>query len=75
MNTSISAHRDHKMIRRLASALCMIYSIPFGDQMVILIGNGEESDNQHAMETWIIYTLEQVDKPYSKEVLPYLVSP
>jgi len=66
-------HNNHRMIQRLASALCCAYNIPQGEQFILLIGNGDESDNQHAVETWVETTLTALDESTAKAILPHLV--
>ena len=63
----------HHMIKRLASALCCAYNIPQGDQFVLLIGDGEEANNHHAVETWVATSLRDLDESTAKVLLPHLV--
>jgi len=72
VNTMVS-NTKHRMIRRLASALCCAYNIPHGDRFVMLIGTGEEADNHHAVETWVAITLSDLDESTAKVILPHLV--
>ncbi len=71
--TTLPTHTNPKMIRRLASALCCAYNIPQGDHFVMLIGNGEEIDNHHAVETWVATTINDLDESTAKVILPHLV--
>ena len=41
------------IIRRYAGTLMLTFNIPFSDNMVIILGHGNEKDNFEAMETWV----------------------
>ena len=73
VSNAMLARDNHTMIRRLASALCCAYNIPQGDHFVVLLGSGIESDNQHAIETWVATTLRELDESTAKVILPHLV--
>lgn len=64
---------DGRMIRRLASALCAAYNIPAGDKLVVILGEGDESDNQAAVESWVRHALVYLDESAARDMLPHLV--
>lgn len=64
---------DSRMIRRLASALCTAYNIPEGDKLVVILGEGDEPDNQVAMESWVRHALDYLDESTARDILPHLV--
>lgn len=59
--------------RRLASAMQAALQIPEGDALVFLIGQGTESSNLAALETWVRETLPQFEEECGCAVLPYLL--
>lgn len=62
-----------KMIRRLAKSLCVAHRIPEGDELVIVLGEGNESNNLKAVETWVDKSLLNIDEPTVREVLNHLL--
>lgn len=59
--------------RRLASAMQVALQIPEGDALVFLIGQGTESSNLAALETWVRETLPQLEEECVRAALPYLM--
>jgi hypothetical protein len=64
---------DSRMIRRLAGALCASYSIPSGDNLVVILGDGDEANNQVAVESWVRHALLTLDETSARDMLPHLV--
>lgn len=47
--------------------------IPDGDALVFVIGQGTESSNLAALETWVRETLPQLEEECGRAVLPFLL--
>ncbi len=59
--------------RRLAYAMQVALQIPDGDALVFVIGQGTESSNLAALETWVRETLPQLEEECGRAVLPFLL--
>lgn len=66
------APRD-TMVRRLAKSLRATYNIPHGDELVLILGTGQETSNLKAIETWVRNTLLNLDEAAARDVLTHLV--
>lgn len=64
---------NKRTVHRIASALCVACNIPSGHQLVVLLGSGDESDNQGAIETWVHNALISLDESSAKDMLPPLI--
>jgi len=65
---------EHRMIRRLASALQAAYRISDGDQLVAVLGTGVERNNREALVTWVDEQLPDLDEANSRQLLQSLVT-
>ena len=59
--------------RRLANAMQFALQIPEGDDLVFLIGKGNECSNLAALETWVEETLFTLEDECSVAMLPFLL--
>lgn len=62
------------MIRRMAKSLSATYNIMPGDELVLILGDGHESNNLAAIETWVRKTILDLDDSIALDVLTHLVS-
>ena len=63
----------HTMIRRLAKALAATYNVPSGDELVLILGDGSESNNLSAIETWVRNRMLNPDEILARDILSHLV--
>lgn len=61
------------MIRRLARSLSATYNVPPGDELVLIVGEGNETNNLAAIESWVYRSLLDLDEPTARDVLTHLV--
>ncbi len=64
---------EETQIYRLARSLCAAYNIQQGEELVMVLGNGLESCNQKAVETWVRNSLQNLDEPAVRDMLNHLV--
>ncbi|MCK9247156.1 MAG: hypothetical protein M0P11_09440 [Anaerolineaceae bacterium] len=68
-------HKMNKNVcRRLARAIQVALRIPDGEELVFLIGHGNETTNLQALETWVSETLPQLDDEWNRAMLPALMA-
>lgn len=60
--------------RRLAKAMQQAMLIPEGDELVFIIGSGNESSNLEALETWVKESLDVLESDLALAVLPLLLN-
>ncbi|MFT0212195.1 hypothetical protein VQ643_06210 [Pseudomonas sp. F1_0610] len=60
--------------RRLAEAMQQAMLIPEGDELVFVIGRGNESSNLEALETWVKESLDVLEDDLALAVLPLLLN-
>lgn len=58
-----------KTIEQLARTIDLIIQLPEGDALVQLIGNGEQNNNQQALEYWISQQADLLDLETGNERL------
>jgi len=58
-NKATSVTRVSKDVRKLSASLMFKMQIPEGIALVHYLGNGEETSNQQAVETWIMKTFSE----------------
>ena len=66
--------RQNTTIRRLAKSINATYNIPPGDELVLIVGEGNEPDNLAAIESWVRQTLIDPDEQLAQNALSHLVS-
>lgn len=57
------------IIRRYAGTLMLSCNIPFSDNMVMILGDGNEKDNFEAMKTWVDRNLMHEEFEATRETL------
>lgn len=61
------------MISRLAKSLCTAYRISSGDEWVVVLGDGHETNNLKAVESWVKRKLDDLDEPSARDMLNHLL--
>jgi len=63
---------DPRVVQRLVNNLIYLFSIPSGDQLTFILGQGPCTQNQEALKCWVLQQL--ADEPVDQnDVLKYLV--
>ena len=65
-----SARRN---VRKLASAVGLALNVQPGRSLVMVLGTGNERNNQEALETWVAQALINHDLLPTREVIPMLL--
>lgn len=63
---------SNQNVKNLAKALCLLFKVQAGTELIVLIGNGDEINNQKAIETWVSNNLVYIDELKPKEQLEAL---
>ena len=63
-----------KKIRNLASSLQLLANIDNSNSLVCILGNGDERNNNEALQTWISRTFHLVDENYCDPLDYYYAS-
>ena len=64
---------NNQICRRLAKAMQHAMQISDGDELVFLIGNGNEHSNLEAIETFVKETILTLEDEYGVIMLPLLL--
>lgn len=51
--THLKSKTDNRFIKNITATLFKSLKIPMDNSLTCLIGNGNEKDNQEALETWV----------------------
>jgi len=51
--THLKSKADKRHIKNTAAALFKILKIPMDNSLICCIGNGDEKNNQEALQTWV----------------------
>ena len=68
----MSTNQENKQVQHLASTLCLLFKIESGTELIIVIGNGDESNNHKAMENWVTTNLSKIEELSPKQQLEEL---
>jgi hypothetical protein len=72
LDAETAAQARRRLLWRMVSALESTFSIPGGDHLVFVLGDGSERDNRHALYTWVIHELQQLEMEATSRTLPQL---
>lgn len=65
--------KDAQFVRNLASALTVAMNLPRGNQLVMVLGAGDERSNGEAMETWVRVQLAPLRDMTNQQLLAELM--
>lgn len=68
-----TSSNDVKHVRNLASALSVAMNIAPGNQLVMVLGAGDERSNQEAIETWVKLQLAPLRGMTNQQLLAELI--
>lgn len=69
---SIEIRHERRQSRRLARALQVAFHIGEGDDLVAVVGRGDEHDNLAALVNWVEQHLADPDPSLAEAALPHL---
>jgi hypothetical protein len=72
LDTEAAAQARRRLLWRMVSALESTFSIPGGDHLVFVLGDGSERDNRHALYSWVIRELQRLELEATNRTLPQL---
>ncbi len=66
--------KRNPVVMRLAKSLAATYNVPQReDELVMIFGSGDESNNLQAIESWVRNSLFDIDEPMALDMLNHLV--
>lgn len=74
LDAEAAAQTRRRLLWRMVSALESTFSIPDGNHLVFVLGDGSERDNRHALYTWVIRELQQLELETTSRTLPELTN-
>jgi hypothetical protein len=74
VNSDFSVQYDHEYVRFMAKSLCLRFNVHYGTEFVLLLGDGSENNNRHAVEAWVRRSLEDHYERSPQKVFEYLAA-